>query len=732
MSHSTPLDLARKYLARQYAVLPVQYKGKRPYHNGRLLSEWQRLRLTADDLPNYFNGVPQNIGVLLGEPSCGLIDIDLDCAEAVAVAGNLLPPTGAIFGRASKRRSHYLYFSNLATKKFRDPLLEKHEDEAQRKRATLLEIRSSGAQTVFPGSVHPSGEAISWDSDGEPANTGARQLEQASTRLAAAALLARYWPVGARNDATCALAGGLLRAGWADTDVAGFIEAVCQAANDEEAHSRVRSVVGTAAKLNTGGEVTGWPTLAKIIDQRVVDKVREWLEIHQREIQEPPAESVPLVAWPELPPAALYGIAGDFVRQVEPHSEADPVALLTQFLIGVGNLIGRGPHFIAEADKHYTNIFAVLVGDTGTGRKGTSWGHVKRVLESLDETWARDCLSGGLSSGEGLIYNLRDAVVSKKPIKAGGEEVGVDGLVIADKGVTDKRLLVFEGEFASVLRAQGRDGSTLSMVIRNLWDTGNARSMVKNAPTRTTGAHVSIVGHITKQELRNCLDDVESVNGYVNRFLWACTRRSKFLPRGGRLSSEDFGPVIRHLRECIDHARTVSEMTFDDAAGAMWDEVYIGLETGRTGLLGKVTQRASPYVLRLSCLYALMDCSATVRREHLEAALSLWKYCEDSARYIFGERTGDRLADNLLRALRETEGDGLTRTDISNLSGRNISAARISSALASLAEAGLAHSRQERVEGSKRPVERWFAGLQKASATYEVNEINEVEAEAAD
>ncbi len=99
----------------------------------------------------------------------------------------------------------------------------------------------------------------------------------------------------------------------------------------------------------------------------------------------------------------------------------------------------------------------------------------------------------------------------------------------------------------------------------------------------------------------------------------------------------------------------------------------MGLETGRTGLLGKVTQRASPYVLRLSCLYALLDCSKTVRREHLAAALALWKYAEDSARYIFGERTGDRLADDSLTALREAAGGGLTRTDISNLFGRNMS-----------------------------------------------------------
>jgi bifunctional DNA primase/polymerase-like protein/uncharacterized protein DUF3987 len=720
MEHPSQLEVARSYLQRGWMPIPIPHQSKNPNRSG-----WQHFSVKKEDLPQFFNGKPQNVGVLLGKPSSGLTDIDLDCAESIALASFFLPSSHTVFGRISKPRSHYLYIVTGDESK-----TAKFEDKDGK---MLLELRSTGCQTIFPGSTHPSGEKIEWDSDGEPLHVSYAELSRVARRIAAACLIVRHYPVkGSRNNLALALAGGLLRAGWSEQETEHFINAICTVAQDEETRARAQSVISTAKKLATGEKATGWPTLAKIIEPRVVDKVREWLGINYQEAQEPLAEPPPIAAWPKLHPAALYGIAGDFVRQVEPHSEADPVALLVQFLIGVGNLIGRAAHFIAEADRHYTNIFAVLVGDTGTGRKGTSWGQVKRVLESLDESWARDCLSGGLSSGEGLIYNVRDAVVSIKPIKAGGEAVGVDGHVIADKGVTDKRLLVFEGEFASVLRAQGREGNTLSMVIRNLWDTGNARSMVKTAPTRTTGAHVSIVGHITKQELRNCLDDVESVNGYVNRFLWVCTRRSKFLPRGGRLSSEDFAPVIRHLRACIDHSRTVGEMTFDDVAGAMWDEVYIGLETGRTGLLGKVTQRASPYVLRLSCLYALLDCSATVKCEHLAAALSLWKYCEDSARYIFGERTGDRLADNLLRALREAETDGLTRTDISNMSGRNISAARISSALASLAEAGLAYFRREQVEGSKRPIERWFAGIQQAANSYEVDEINEVNADAAD
>ena len=75
--------------------------------------------------------------------------------------------------------------------------------------------------------------------------------------------------------------------------------------------------------------------------------------------------------WPNpLGPSAMQGLAGEFVDIVGPHSEADPAALLFQFLVGFGNVAGRGPHFVAEADHHGTNLFTILVGQTSKGRKG--------------------------------------------------------------------------------------------------------------------------------------------------------------------------------------------------------------------------------------------------------------------------------------------------------------------------------------------------------------------------
>ncbi len=115
------------------------------------------------------------------------------------------------------------------------------------------------------------------------------------------------------------------------------------------------------------------------------------------------------VPWPDRPrDEVFYGLAGDVVRTIEPETESDPIALLVQFLVFFGNAIGHGPHFMAEADRHALNLFVVLVGVTSKGRKGTSLGHIRRLFEAVDPHWVGDCVKSGLSSGEGIVWAVRD------------------------------------------------------------------------------------------------------------------------------------------------------------------------------------------------------------------------------------------------------------------------------------------------------------------------------------
>lgn len=149
--------------------------------------------------------------------------------------------------------------------------------------------------------------------------------------------------------------------------------------------------------------------------------------------------------------AALYGLAGEIVRTIDPHMESSQVALLLQLMVCFGNMIGRTAHFVAEGSQHFLNLFAVLVGVTSGGRKGSSWAQVSRLFRLVDSGWASNQPQSGLSSGEGLIWAVRDPTTKHEPIREKERVVGYQD-VEADPGVSDKRLLVFESEFASPLR----------------------------------------------------------------------------------------------------------------------------------------------------------------------------------------------------------------------------------------------------------------------------------------
>jgi len=168
---------------------------------------------------------------------------------------------------------------------------------------------------------------------------------------------------------------------------------------------------------------------------------------------------------PVLHPAALYGIAGKIVKAIEPHSESHPAALLIHLLLFYGNIVGRGPHWMAEATRHGVNLFAVLVGETSRGRKGTAKSHIASVFKYAAPDWIKNNIVNGLSTGEGLLNRVRDKEVSID--KKGNTEV-------IDPGVTDKRLLVVESEFSQVLKVMSREGNTLSP--KNPWSLGRRQS----------------------------------------------------------------------------------------------------------------------------------------------------------------------------------------------------------------------------------------------------------------
>ena len=400
--------------------------------------------------------------------------------------------------------------------------------------------------------------------------------------------------------------------------------------------------------------------------------------------------------WPEPPDAAAYhGLPGEIVWAIAPHTEADPVAVLVQLLVAYGALIGGSAWFRVERTRHYPNEFAVLIGDSAVSRKGTALGQVKRLLGEVQEDFPSR-MKKGLSSGEGVVYLLRDRQ---------GE----------DPGAPDRRLLITEPEFSRVL--QGRELSLLSPILRQAWDGEDLETLTRNRPLHATGAHLALIGHITATELRHCSTTLSIANGFLNRFLFVACRRTQLLPDGGDEDPLANTGLKDRLARALDHARAAGELRFDPGAKSLWRTTYKEMsKRPMDGLRGALTARTEAHSVRLALIYALLDGASSIGVEHLQAALALWDYAARCAVWALGDATGVPLAEQLYRTLSD-DPDDLSRSQLRDSLNRNYPSAQVTEALESLEETGRAERRTRKNPNGGRPAEVWRAITPETAAT---------------
>lgn len=392
-----------------------------------------------------------------------------------------------------------------------------------------------------------------------------------------------------------------------------------------------------------------------------------------------------------LHPAALHGLAGEVVALATRNSEAAPAAVLLTFLARFGceafNPRTQAPYLRIGETRHSPRLFVAVCGQTAKARKGTSAKPVERFFAFPSSFTGRPQESPGpLSSGEGLIYAVRDTVDS-------------DGQEYSDTGSLDKRLFVLDEELAAALKATRREGNILSSVLRGFWDSGKAAPITKHNRVTATRAHVCVVAHITRDELAAALQNVELLNGFGNRFLWVLVHREKLIPLPLPMPDAEFLPLQRRLMDRVRQAQSVGEVTFVEAACNLWREVYSRLSADRPGLIGAVTDRAEAQTARLALIFALLDGKSCIEVPHLHAALAVWSYCSASAGHIFAGRGESPLDEKILTALRPGP---LTSTALNNALGRNVASADIQAALRRLSKAR--HVREWTQKTAGRPV----------------------------
>jgi hypothetical protein len=403
--------------------------------------------------------------------------------------------------------------------------------------------------------------------------------------------------------------------------------------------------------------------------------------------------------WPKpLSDAVRIGLLAEVLDVVELQTEADPAAIVFDFMARVGNLVGRGPHVRISGDRHGSNLFVLIVGGTGQGRKGTSAAYPKQITRRVDAEW-RD--RSGLASGEGLIHATRDDADTGRTDK--------DGNPIIAPGVTDKRCMVTEAEFARTLKAAARKENTLASLLRLAWDGASLSAMTRQ-PYQATDPHISIVAHITSVELNSLLSSNDISGGTANRFLFVASKRQRILPHGGNVSDELLDRLGAQLAELVEFGRCNGHMLFTDSAYSEWSDHYGILLTDEQarGVAGELLARGAAHVRRMAMIFAILDRSRDVDSKHVNAAMECWRYSRDSVRNAFGVRTGNRLADLIHDELRLADAQRLDRSEIRRLLGHNVTSAQIEEALAVLQSATIAIGRKVKTGRPGKPREEWL------------------------
>ena len=384
---------------------------------------------------------------------------------------------------------------------------------------------------------------------------------------------------------------------------------------------------------------------------------------------------------PVLGAAARYGFVGEILAAVEEQTEAHPAAILFTILAAIGNAAGPGVYARVGSEHHPARLSAVVVADTGTG-KGQSLALVRPIFQTADPAWWNRAYCSGFNSGEGLIARL-----------SGEHDVEGDA--------PEKRAFIVEPEFVRVLSVNKRDGSTLSAIARQAWDSGRLQITMKGGSLLVDDAHVSLVGHITPQELQAKLIGSDLSNGFANRLLFVHAHRARRLPSGGYVAPATYEYFARRVGEAL--VLGPRELRRTPEADTLWDELY-NAEPEPGGLLGAVTGRSAAQRLRLAVAYAILDSSFEIRREHVEAAEAAWRYCYASALYIFGSVLADPIESRILDELRDSWPDGIDGNELRDLWSGHKPASTIKAACDALEKRGLIRSERIPTEGRSRIV----------------------------
>ena len=629
----TRLALIRSYHERGWQPVHLPARSKNPGFEG-----WQHFACTLDEIGRYFPPT-RNVGMLLGKPSNGLVDVDLDSPEAISLARQFLPHTQMVHGRLGKPQSHWWYVCESHTpsqvQRFRDASGE-----------TICELRSTGGQTIVPPSLHDSGEVIEWASEGDPGIIDGRILEANVKQLAACALLARHWPSqGSRHDAALALSGALLRHGWDVQTVTAFVVAAARTAGDGELYDREECVRSTADSIRHGKSATGIPRLVEIIGKNVVDRMFDWLGVSEQVV-----------------PAQRWNI--EEVRPVMPANEdGHPDAwrdIIKQTDVPVGDL----PYWFGRMIQHVRPYTPMFGNDWPLMMSLPFWSALwpnVRIQNLNLAIWSLGISPQGIGKNiatDELLRVVRMASQGDSPptIYTAGSPEGMWDALSGDA----RQLLCYHDEFGGFLKLLQRDHmQSAREALCSLYDgrvVGYLRSQ-KNG-VEITNPHVVVAATTTTEAIKEFASRQDMVNGYLSRFMVCAPDPQNRLPLVfPQADDPDRRALVDDLVAHINRFNGVNKAiwqetgTTKDPAALDAYRMQLGMDTGESINLddasdataipgGRLVARAKKIATLLEMGEhhpEISDRTAfAIRPEHLDTAITLIEHSRAYAERLRG------------------------------------------------------------------------------------------------
>jgi hypothetical protein len=376
----------------------------------------------------------------------------------------------------------------------------------------------------------------------------------------------------------------------------------------------------------------------------------------------------------------IQGPIGEWIKTVEPETEATMASLGAGLIAGLGAYMGRDIKLKVGRITHMGNLFVVQVGPTSTARKGTADSEIHNFLYQLDASFSMNNIASGFGSGEALIERVADPQENSK-----GEIV---------VGTEDQRLYIQEGEFSKVLRIADRQGSVLADVIRLAFD--GKRPLANAAKTTRkliSSRHcISLFGGITPDELLKIFPALAAVSGTGNRYLWVWSDSTKLLPYGG--SEVEIRSIVQQVRQNITDVRRTRTLEYSADARDWWEAHYAQLRKPDwvPGSVQPMISRISDQTQRIALIYAATQGSKEVTVDHLAAGYAWVEHSIQTVRAVMGGLVRNEEAGRILASLRQHPGVPATKKEIYDIFSRNTTATALDAALGELEEVQLAYS----------------------------------------